>query len=124
MAVGVAERDLTVDQNGARSRLERHPFLRVALLVGLSVLLGAISSAIRGEKTQFLLKEELHLTATGTATLGLLLGIPAYLQPFVGAWTDLFPLLGLRRRSYYLLGLLIAAASTFILGFSQSLWRK
>jgi MFS family permease len=91
----------------------------VALLVGLSVLLGAISNAIRGEKTQFLLKEELHLTATGTATLYLLLGVPAYLQPFVGAWTDLFPLCGLRRRSYYLLGLSIAAASTFVLGFSH-----
>jgi MFS family permease len=99
--------------------LDRHPFLRVALLVGLSVLLGAITGAVRGEKTQFLLKEELHLNATGTATLGLLLGIPAYLQPFVGAWTDLFPLFGLRRRSYYLLGLLIAAGSTFILGFAH-----
>jgi hypothetical protein len=99
--------------------LDRHPFLRVALLVGLSVLLGAISGAIRGEKTQFLLKEALHLTATGTATLGLLLGLPAYLQPFVGAWTDLFPLFGRRRRSYYLLGLLIAAASTFILAFAH-----
>src|SRR5713101_7031396 len=101
MAVGVAERELPVEQDGPGSRLERHPFLRVALLVGLSVLLGTISSAIRGEKTQFLLKEELHLTATGTATLGQLLGIPAYLQPFVGASTDLFPLFGHRRRSYY-----------------------
>jgi MFS family permease len=101
------------------SWLDRNPFLRVALLVALSVLLGAITGAVRGEKTQFLLKEELHLTATGTATLGLLLGIPAYLQPFVGAWTDLFPLFGFRRRSYYLVGLLIAAASTFILGFAH-----
>jgi MFS family permease len=37
----------------------------------------------------------------------------------VGAWTDLFPLFGFRRRSYYALGLLIAAVSTFILGFAH-----
>src|SRR5207244_4215070 len=119
MAIDDAARDLIAEPEEHPSFLDRHAFLRVALLVGLSVLLGTISTAIRGEKTAFLFKEELHLTATGTATGGLLLGIPAFLQPFVGAWTDVFPLFGYRRRSYYLLGLLIAAACTFILGFAH-----
>ena len=60
-----------------------------------------------GEKTTFLFKEVMHLTPGDIGTLGILVGIPAYLQPFLGAGSDLFPLFGSHRRSYYVLSVLV-----------------
>jgi MFS family permease len=102
------------------SFLQARPALRIALLVILSTILGTIIGAITGEKTTFLFKEELHLSASALGTMGLLLGIPSYLQPFVGAWTDLFPLWGFHRRSYYLIGSLIGSLSILCLAFFTS----
>lgn len=88
------------------------PFWRVALLVGLTAAISALSSAFTSEKTTFLFKEELHLSVSDVGTLNILLGIPLYLQPFLGAWSDLFPLFGYHRRSYFIL-----ASATGALGF-------
>ena len=60
-----------------------------------------------GEKTTFLFKEVMHLTPGDIGTLGILVGIPAYLQPFLGAGSDLFPLFGSHRRSCYVLSVLV-----------------
>ncbi|MBV9384964.1 MAG: MFS transporter [Chroococcidiopsidaceae cyanobacterium CP_BM_ER_R8_30] len=79
------------------------PFWRVALLVGLTAAISALSSAFTNEKTTFLFKEELHLSVSDVGTLNIFLGIPLYLQPFLGAWSDLFPFLGYHRRSYFVL---------------------
>jgi len=92
---------------GPRVRLT--PVVRIFLLIGLSALLGTVLGALTGEKTTFLYKEELHLSASGLATLGILLNIPSYLQPFMGAWADLKPLLGYHRRSYYVIGTFIGS---------------
>ncbi len=54
----------------------------------------------------------LHLSASGVGTLALLINIPAYLQPFMGGLSDLFPLFGWHRRSYFVL-----AAVTQSLGY-------
>ena len=62
-----------------------------------------LSGAVTGEKLIFLFKEELHLSVSGVGTLNILLGIPFYLQPFLGVWSDLFPFFGYHRRSYYVL---------------------
>lgn len=62
-----------------------------------------LSGVVTGEKLIFLFKEELHLSVSDVGTLNILLGIPFYLQPFLGIWSDLFPFLGYHRRSYYLL---------------------
>ena len=84
--------------------------VRVALLIAGTVLLGAFIGAVSGEKLLFLYKEELHLSASDVGTLNILLGLPAYLQPFMGAFTDLFPFFGAHRRSYYVLAALVQAA--------------
>lgn len=82
-------------------------FRRIAAFLTLSVVLGAFGGAVTGEKTTFLYKEVMHLTPGDIGTLGLLVNIPAYLQPFLGAGSDLFPLFGSHRRSYYLVSLLV-----------------
>lgn len=63
----------------------------------------------------FLYKEQLHLSAGGLASLAILAAIPNYLRPLIGAGSDLFPLLGYHRRSYYVLAVLTAAAGYFCL---------
>lgn len=81
--------------------------------MAVSTLVGTFSA----EKLQFLYKEQLHLSASGLATLAILIGIPNYFRPFIGAGADLFPFLGYHRRSYYALAALIGAAGFF--GLSQ-----
>jgi len=93
------------------SRTRISPFWGVALLVGLTIAISALSAAftsdlsgtVTGEKLIFLFKEELHLSVSDVGTLNILLGIPLYLQPFLGAWSDIFPFFGYHRRSYYVL---------------------
>ena len=100
------------------------PVVRVFLLISLSAFLGTVLGALTGEKTTFLYKEELGLSASGLATLLILLGIPSYLQPFMGAWADLKPLLGYHRRSYYVVGSLVGTCGYLGLAFMHSyhLW--
>lgn len=83
--------------------------LRVALLVGLSVFVSRLMGAFYGEKLSYLYKEQLGLTATAVGTLGIITGIPGYLRPFMGAGSDIFPLFGFHRKTYYALSWLIAA---------------
>lgn len=82
--------------------------LRVIILLTLYIGLDTVLNAITGEKKQFLYKEELHLSASALALWTILLGIPTYLQPFLGAWADLKPFFGFHRRSYFLLGAVAA----------------
>jgi MFS family permease len=82
---------------------------QVLLLVAISVSISAVIGAITGQKLQRLYKEELYLGVNAVGTLGILAGIPSYIQPFMGAWADIFPLFGFRRRTYYVLGSIIEA---------------
>lgn len=81
--------------------------LRVLLLVGLTAFIGANISAFYFQMLQRLYKEELQLSVSALGTLGILVNIPNYVQPFMGAWADLFPLFGFHRRSYYAVATLI-----------------
>lgn len=83
--------------------------LRTFALVCLAVSISTIDTAIAGEKTVFLYKDRLHLTPDAVTSINLLLGIPAYLQFFIGAWTSVVPWLGYHRRSYYCLGAIIVS---------------
>ena len=47
------------------------------------------------------------------ASLVILLAIPDYLRPVIGAGSDFFPLLGYHRRSYYALATLMSALGFF-----------
>ena len=90
-------------------------FGRVALLMAGTVIVLTLAGTFSAEKLQFLYKDSLHLSASGVASLGILLALPTYLRPFIGASSDLFPLFGYHRRSYYLLAILLEAAGFFAL---------
>jgi len=83
-------------------RRKRQDFIRVLAFVVLTVVMGALVGACFGLKASYLYKKELHLTANDVTSIGLILGIPSYLQPFVGTWTDTFAFFGYHRRSYSL----------------------
>ncbi|MCW3094519.1 MAG: major facilitator superfamily 1 [Chthonomonadaceae bacterium] len=95
----------------AKAPFERADVLRLGCLVAVSVLLRTLINALVGEKTVFLYKETLHLSASHITVLHLVLGLPTYIQPFLGAWTEIIPWLGYHRRPYYFCGVLAAALS-------------
>ena len=82
---------------------------RVATLIAATVILNTLVGVFSGEKSSFLMKDVLGLSAGGMATLGLIVGIPSYVRPFLGAGSDLFPLFGFHRRTYYALSWLLTA---------------
>jgi MFS family permease len=100
------------------------PATRFGLMIALHAALATFLGAVTGEKTTFLYKEQLHLSASQLAALAILLGIPSYIQPFVGGWTDVFPLFGYHRRSYYVVGTLgiVCAYIGLALMSSYHLW--
>jgi hypothetical protein len=75
------------------------------------VLVGTFES----EKLQFLLKDALKLSASGFATVQLIVGTPAYLRILMGVAVDAVPLFGYQRKSYYLISWGLAAAAAFLL---------
>ena len=93
----------------AASPADRRAFLRLALLMAGTVSVISLTNTFSAEKLNFLYKDQLHLTAGGLASLVILLAIPDYLRPFIGAGSDFFPLLGYHRRSYYVLASLVSA---------------
>lgn len=94
---------------------QKADFWRVALLMAGTVSVYALVLAFSGEKLSFFYKEQLHLSASAFSTLLILLNVSTYFRPFIGASSDLFPLLGYHRRSYYVLAALLEAAGFFTL---------
>lgn len=88
---------------------------RILALAALFATLSAFLLAFTTEKLLFLYKEQLHLSPGGVGTLGIIANIPLYLQPLMGAFSDLNPLAGYHRRSYYVLGGLLGAAGYLFL---------
>ena len=66
-------------------------------------------SAVTANKQLFLYKDTLHLSASGVGTLLILINLPAYLQPFMGGLSDLYPLGGWHRRPYFALAAVVQA---------------
>lgn len=89
---------------------------RVAALVAASVTVATIAGTPTLVQFNFLLKNGLHLSANQASTLNIVMQIPAYLRPFIGAGADLFPLFGYHRKSYYALGWILSAFSGIVLG--------
>ena len=100
------------ETNGAA---QNAAFWRVALLMAGTVAVITLVGTFSGEKLKFLYKDQLHLSASAFSTLGILLAAPNYFRPFIGASSDLFPLFGYHRRSYYALAGLLQAAGFFVL---------
>lgn len=87
----------------------RDALRRTALLIAAAAALGGVLSAVTANKQLFLYKDTLHLSASGVGTLLLLINLPAYLQPFMGGLSDLYPLGGWHRRSYFALAAVVQA---------------
>ena len=87
----------------------REALWRTFLLIGATAALGGVLGAITGNKQTFLYKEVLHLSASAVGTLLLIINIPAYLQPFMGGLSDLLPLFGWHRRTYFALAAVVQA---------------
>ena len=98
---------------------QRQAFLRLILLMAATMVVGTLVGTFSAEKLLFLYKEQLHLSAGGLATLAILVAVPNYLRPFIGGGSDLFPLLGYHRRSYYALAALTAAVGYFGLSLTS-----
>ncbi len=88
---------------------QKADFWRVALLMAGTVAVLTLAGTFSSEKLSFLYKDQLHLSASAVASLSILLAIPQYLRPLIGASSDLFPLFGYHRRSYYALASLLGA---------------
>lgn len=86
-------------------------FRQVALLVGLTFGISTVISTFSYEKTNFLLKDTFAMTAGAMATFQIIVNVPNYLRPFLGSLSDLVPIFGYHRRSYYVLGTVVAALS-------------
>ena len=98
----------------------RGAFLRIAILIALTVGFSTIAGTFSGEKLNYLQKDVLKLSAGGMATMGIVMGLGDYLRPFIGSLADVFPLFGYHRRSYYVIGSVISAASCFALALLTS----
>jgi predicted MFS family arabinose efflux permease len=88
------------------------PFWRASFVV----MMGIVASSLAQDRilgripVRSLLKNDLHLDRSGTATFLFAIGFAWYLKPLFGAAIDAFPLFGSRRRSYMLVGSALAAA--------------
>ena len=92
---------------------DRAAYWRVAFLVAGTVTVWTLVTTFSLEKLSFLYKDQLHLSASAVATLGILIAIPQYCRPLIGASSDLFPLFGYHRRPYYVLASLLGALGYF-----------
>ncbi len=100
---------VTLSGEAAAPAASKADLYRVIALAVLAATFGVFIVAFTSEKLLFLYKEQLHLSPGGVGTLGIIAGIPSYLQPFMGAFSDLNPLFGYHRRSYFVLGGVISA---------------
>jgi len=100
----VVARPLSVQGDVSRDALWRTVFL-----IAATAALGGVLGAITANKQLFLYKDVLGLSAGEVGTLALLINIPAYLQPFMGGLSDLYPLFGWHRRTYFALASVVQA---------------
>lgn len=96
---------------------KRAAFVRVAILIAIAVFINTNAGMFSGLKTSYLLKNILHLSAREMSLFGVITGIPSYLRVFLGMGSDLFPLFGFHRRSYYAISWILAAVSNLALAF-------
>ncbi len=100
----VLEKPLSVSEGVSREALWRTVFL-----IAATAALGGVLGAITINKQLFLYKDVLGLSASAVGTLALIINIPAYLQPFMGGLSDLYPLFGWHRRTYFALAAAVQA---------------
>ena len=97
------------DQPPAEKTTAPDALWRTVFLIAAAAALGGVLGAITVNKQLFLYKDVLGLSAGAVGTLALIINIPAYLQPFMGGLSDLYPLFGWHRRTYFALAAVVQA---------------
>lgn len=72
---------------------------------------------------QNFLKNVLHFDRSSTAAFFFWIGLPWYIKPLIGVFSDAYPVLGSRRRSYLIIGCLIAVGAWCFLSVSAYSYR-
>src|SRR6266545_3968686 len=103
----------------------RKAFRHAAIVIVVGVLATTLAQPqVLGRiPLQNLLKNELHVSRSANSAFFFWIGLAWYFKPFAGIFTDAFPILGSRRKSYILLGTTLAVASWFALGFAPHEYR-
>ncbi len=104
---------MTVLEQTSSETVSRDALWRTAFLLAATAALGGVLGAITYNKQLFLYKDVLGLSAGAVGTLALIINIPAYLQPFMGGLSDLFPLFGWHRRTYFALAAVVQSLGYF-----------
>ena len=107
-AVEIFDVDPVWDEPGAGTAV---PFWRASFVV----MIGIVATSLAQDKVlariplRNFLKNDLQLDRTGMATFLFVTGFAWYLQPLFGAVIDAFPMFGSRRRSYMIVGSVLAS---------------
>ncbi|MGE0680683.1 MAG: MFS transporter [Candidatus Binatia bacterium] len=104
--------------DGGRSALWQKDVKRYSLFFALTYFVqGSIdlTSGLANQPVQYLLKEQLHLSATHTGFFFGVIGLGWTIKPLYGLISDFFPLAGYQRKSYLLLMSALGTGSWFAL---------
>ncbi len=83
----------------------------IVVFFGITAVTLSQQNAIALIPLKNLLKNELHESRAATAAFFFWLGLAWYFKPFFGIFTDAFPFLGTRRKSYIVTGAMLSVAS-------------
>jgi len=103
---------------------------RTLLFASIVIVIGVIGTTLAQPQVlgripiQNLLKNELHADRAANAAFFFWIGLAWYFKPFVGIITDAFPLFGTRRKSYMIVGALMATVAWFALYFTPHQYNK
>ncbi len=116
---------IQADQPAATEPLpdQRREYRAFWLLLGAGWLGTNLGYYLAELPIQFVLKEELHLSADVLAGSMAMAHFTNYIKPLAGVLTDGIPFFGTRRRHYLLLGLTVCGILWFALGFVPRTYR-
>jgi MFS family permease len=99
-------------------------YAAITVFLGIAAVTLAQQNAAGVIPLKNLLKNELHEDRAATAAFFFWIGFAWYCKPFFGIFTDAFPFLGTRRKSYILLGSVLSVASFIALSFTPHQYSK
>ena len=117
MQIGMATFSTSEQQSEQQSRGAFRDAV-IVIIVGVLATTLAQPQALGRIPLQNLLKNELHVSRSVNSSFFFWMGLAWYFKPFAGIFTDAFPILGSRRKSYILIGTTLAVASWIALGFT------
>ena len=108
----------TADRPDAKKARKELLFAFIVVFFGITAVTLGQQNAISLIPLKNLLKNELHEDRAATAAFFFWLGLAWYLKPFFGIFTDAFPFLGTRRKSYIVTGAFLSVATFIALIFT------